>query len=101
MCKYCETYDDVIGEICLLTGKSCFVECDCGFEPDEYDVMNGYFDDDPEGLERWQKEQKGISCKTCKHNTKRNNYNSWCTNCIAYELYDSIEKKEDLTHATQ
>jgi len=96
MCKHME-YNEFNQEICLLYGGECEGQGSCdldGCEPSEWDIMNGWFDNDPEGYERWKKQQEGISCRTCIHNSKRNQYNSWCTNCSVYELYDPITPTE-------
>ena len=61
MCKFQE-YNDLNQEICLHDGKLC-CEGDC-FVPSEYDVINGYFEDDPAGLRRWIWNNKG--CPKCK-----------------------------------
>ena len=62
MCKYQE-YNEFNQEICTLTGTLCEGACDLE-EPSEYDVINGYFDDDPEGYKRWRWENYG--CPKCK-----------------------------------
>ena len=60
-------YNDFGQETCLLYGGSCENQGRCdldGCEPDDNDVLNGWFDDDPEGLKKWIWKNKG--CPQCK-----------------------------------
>lgn len=70
MCKFYEDGDFGHGN-CLLDGESCDYEDgedDCiTFEPSEYDVLNGYFEDDPIGFKMWNWENRGCpKCRTSK-----------------------------------
>ena len=91
MCKWQE-YDDLGQEVCTLMGGKCDEDCDHP-EPSEWDVLNGWFDDDPIGLKTWKKQQQGYSCRNCVHE-----HTDWCVNCIAYDLYDpkKIEIKREM-----
>ena len=94
MCQF-EEESDLDGTYCTLDGKKCQYEDDMpdciAFDPSEYDVMNGFYSDDPEGLAMWRKRRKGISCKTCKHQGDQGPF-GWCASCYAYELYDKKKR---------
>jgi len=59
-------YEDIGGEYCGIYGGRCYDQgsCDSIFcEPSDHDVLNGWFDDDPEGLRKWTWKNKG--CPKC------------------------------------
>jgi len=94
-CKYHEE-DDLGAGICTADGKTCHYEDgdECpAFEASEHAVLNGFFDDDPDGLEMWQKRRQGISCRTCAHHGDQGPFGR-CANCWTYDLH---EKKEETT----
>lgn len=95
-CEHHE-YGDLEGNECALDGKKCHWEdnedeCPC-FKPSEWAVMNGFFSDDPDGFERWEKERARISCKTCEHH---GSIEFWCASCWNYDLHKKKDEIEDL-----
>jgi len=94
-------YNEFSQEVCTLYGGKCEDQGRCdrdGCEPSDNDILNGWFDDDPDGFERYKKNQKGISCKTCAH---KGDSRYLCVHCDIYELYDPIETKEVRPNGTQ
>ena len=91
MCKHQE-YDDFGQEVCLLSDKRCYDGDDCqAEEPGEYDVINGYFDDDPNGLRKWIWKNQGCpECKSINTEVEHNLYFTLyiCKDCNNKEEVD-------------
>jgi hypothetical protein len=94
MCVHEYYYDDVNPSCCSLRKgiKVCFQEDGCGFEPDEDDVNNGYFEGKPSELKIWKWKYHGCpKCKSKDISIKTTSYDTTILKCNACNLRREIQ----------